>query len=122
VTWDFFEKYPYDVKQGSIRIPPAMQDDQRFLELLQRFRTICCYQLPGLEVRQIGSLNAANIALKRELLDRTGLFDVRIGPGTSGTSMDVEFSVALVKQAHPGWAPAEVKASVTGVFHRKSTL
>jgi cellulose synthase/poly-beta-1,6-N-acetylglucosamine synthase-like glycosyltransferase len=91
VTWDFFEKYPYDVKQGSIRIPPAMQDDQRFLELLQRFRTICYYQLPGLEVRQIGSLNAANIALKRELLDRTGLFDVRIGPGTSGTSMDVEF-------------------------------
>ena len=79
------------MKQGSIRIPPAMQDDQRFLELLQRFRTICYYQMPGLEVRQIGSLNAANIALKRELLDRTGLFDVRIGPGTSGTSMDVEF-------------------------------
>ena len=97
VTRDFFEKYPYDVKQGSILIPPAMQQDQRFLHLLQRFRTICYYQLPGLEVRPITSLNAANIALRRELLDRTGLFDVRIGPGTSGTSMDVEFGERVLR-------------------------
>ncbi len=97
VTSDFFEKHSYDVKQGSILIPPAMQHDQRFLRLLHRFRTICYYQKPGFEVRQIASLNAANFALRRELLDRTGLFDVRIGPGTSGTSMDVEFGERVLR-------------------------
>ena len=45
ITWDFFANYSYDVKQGSILIPPAMQDDQRFLRLLHRFRTICYYQI-----------------------------------------------------------------------------
>ena len=97
VTWRFFEDHCYDVKQGSILIPPAMQDDQRFLGLLQRYRTICYYQIPGLEVRQIMNLNGANIALRRELLDRTGLFDERIGPGASGTSMDVEFAKRVLR-------------------------
>lgn len=97
VTRRFFAEHSYDVKQGSILIPPAMQQDERFLRLLDRYRTICYYQKPGLEVRQITSLNAANFALRRELLDRTGLFDERIGPGTSGTSMDVEFGERVLR-------------------------
>ena len=97
VTWRFFQDYPYDVKQGSILIPRAMQDDQEFLRLLNRYRTICYYSKPGMEVRQIVSLNAANMALRRELLELTGLFDERIGPGASGTSMDVEFGERVLK-------------------------
>jgi glucosyl-dolichyl phosphate glucuronosyltransferase len=91
ITRDFFLRYPFDVKQGSILIPPAMQTDEEFLRLLNRYRTICYYRHPRTDVREIGSLNAANIALRREILARTGLFDERIGPGQSGTSMDVEF-------------------------------
>jgi glucosyl-dolichyl phosphate glucuronosyltransferase len=91
ITRDFFLRYPYDVKQGAILIPPAMQTDEEFLRLLNRYRTICYYRPPRADVREIGSLNAANIALRREVLARTGLFDERIGPGQSGTSMDVEF-------------------------------
>ena len=91
VTRDFFLSYSFDVKQGSILIPPAMQTDEDFLRLLNRYRTICYYSPPRTDIREINSLNAANIALKRELLARTGLFDERIGPGQSGTSMDVEF-------------------------------
>ena len=97
VTRRFFAEQSYDVKQGSIVIPPAMQQDERFLRLLDRYRTICYYQKPGLDVRQITSLNAANFALRRELLERTGLFDERIGPGTSGTSMDVEFGERVLR-------------------------
>jgi glycosyltransferase involved in cell wall biosynthesis len=91
VTRDFFLSYSFDVKQGSILIPPAMQTDEDFLRLLNRYRTICYYSPPRTDIREINSLNAANIALRRELLARTGLFDERIGPGQSGTSMDVEF-------------------------------
>lgn len=109
LTRDFFKKFPYDVMQGSILIPPAMQHDQRFLRLLQRYRTICYYQKPGLEVRQITSLNAANIALRRELLSRTGLFDVRIGPGSSGTSMDVEFGERVLRHGgRIGYEPRSI--------------
>ena len=97
VTWRFFAEHSYDVKQGSILIPPAMQQDQRFLHLLNRYRTIYYYQKPGLEVRQIPRLNGANMALRRELLERTGLFDERIGPGASGSSMDVEFGERVLR-------------------------
>ena len=85
-----FGDYSYDVMQGSILIPPSMQNDQEFLRLLNRYRTICYYSKPGAEVRQIVSLNAANMALRKELLEVVGLFDERIGPGASGTSMDVD--------------------------------
>jgi GT2 family glycosyltransferase len=97
VTCRFFAEHSYDVKQGSILIPPAMQQDQRFLHLLNRYRTIYYYQKPGLEVRQIPRLNGANMALRRELLERTGLFDERIGPGASGSSMDVEFGERVLR-------------------------
>jgi GT2 family glycosyltransferase len=96
-TWRFFTEHSYDVMQGSILIPPAMQHDEKFLHLLNRYRTICYYQRPGPEVRKIVSLNAANFAIRRDLLNRTGLFDERIGPGASGTSMDVEFGERVLR-------------------------
>ena len=112
ITWQFFRDHPYDVKQGSILVPPSMQNDEQFLRLLNRYRTICYYSKPGLEVRQIVSLNAANMALRRELLDATGLFDERIGPGASGTSMDVEFGERVLRAGRRiGYEPRSV------VFH-----
>lgn len=108
-TWQFFRDYSYDVMQGSILIPPSMQNDQRFVRLLDRYRTICYYSKPGLEVRQIVSLNAANMAFRKELLDVTGLFDERIGPGASGTSMDVEFGERVLRAGRCiGYEPRSV--------------
>jgi cellulose synthase/poly-beta-1,6-N-acetylglucosamine synthase-like glycosyltransferase len=97
ITWQFFRDYSYDVMQGSILVPPSMQNDEQFLRLLNRYRTICYYGQPGLEVHEIVSLNGANIALRRELLNLIGLFDERIGPGASGTSMDVEFGERVLR-------------------------
>jgi glycosyltransferase involved in cell wall biosynthesis len=97
VTRDFFLRYSFDVKQGAILIPPGLQSNDTFLRLLNRYRTICYYRKPGADVIEIDSLNAANFALKRELLARTGLFDERIGPGRSGTSMDVEFGERVLR-------------------------
>jgi len=106
---EFFRRYSFDVMQGSILIPPAMIDNPGFLKLLNRYRTICFYQKPGMEVREIDSVNAANIAVRRELFSRTGLFDERIGPGQLGTSMDVEFGGRVLKVGgHIGYEPRSV--------------
>jgi len=106
---EFFRHYSFDVMQGSILIPPAMRDNPGFVKLLNRYRTICFYQKPGMEVREIDSVNAANIAVRRELFSRTGLFDERIGPGQSGTSMDVEFGERVLKVGgHIGYEPRSV--------------
>jgi GT2 family glycosyltransferase len=81
----------------------------RVLRLLNRYRTICYYSKPGAEVRQIVSLNAANMALRKELLDVAGLFDERIGPGASGTSMDVEFGERVLRAGRRiGYEPRSV--------------
>ena len=108
-TCDFFSHHSFDVMLGSILVPPEMAGDEKFLKLLNRYRTICYYQKPGMEVREIRSLNAANIAFRRELLEKTGLFDERIGPGQTGTSMDVEFGErVLSKGGRIGYEPSSI--------------
>jgi glycosyltransferase involved in cell wall biosynthesis len=108
-TYDFFQRHRFDVKQGAILIPPAMRENQEFLKLLNRFRTICYYGNPEGEVKEIRSLNAANIAVRRDLFAKTGLFDERIGPGESGTSMDVEFGERVLRAGgRIGYEPKSV--------------
>jgi GT2 family glycosyltransferase len=109
VTAEFFAGYSYDVKQGSILVPPEFSGDANLHILLNRYRTICYYQKPGGEVREIRSLNGANMALRREFLQRCGLFDERIGPGRSGTSMDVEFGERVMRVGgRIGYAPSSI--------------
>jgi glucosyl-dolichyl phosphate glucuronosyltransferase len=108
-TCNFFSHHSFDVMQGSILIPPEMADDEKFLRLLNRYRTICYYHKPGTQVREIRTLNAANIAFRRELLERTGPFDERIGPGQSGTSMDVEFGERVLRKGgRIGYQPSSI--------------
>jgi glycosyltransferase involved in cell wall biosynthesis len=108
-TYDFFERQRFDVKQGAIQIPPDLRQNGEFLKLLHRFRTICYYGKPEDDVREIKSLNAANIAVRREFFATVGLFDERIGPGQSGTSMDVEFGERVLRKGgHIGYEPKSV--------------
>lgn len=54
------------------------------------------YNIPlvdhGEQVRAIRGLTGTNMSFKRAVLERVGLFDVRLGPGASGFSEDTEFS------------------------------
>ena len=109
---EFFRAGQYQVGQGIIRLPAPDNDDAEVLRLVERYRTI-----PKLEykkkVERIHSLNGANFFALREVFERVGGFDERLGPGASGTSEDVEFARRLTNaKVAIGYAPAAV------VYHR----
>ena len=96
-TCDFFARSEFDVKQGAIHIPPALSANEEFLTLLTRYRTIFYLMKADSDGQSIKSLNAANLAVRRDLFQKTGYFDERLGPGASGTSMDSEFGERVQK-------------------------
>lgn len=94
----------FDALQG--RVLPGVDaegkpaDSSRLLE----------YNVPivdyGLEIREIRGLTGTNISFKREVVEKVGFFDTRLGPGISGFSEDTEFAMR-VRQAgfKIGYAP-----------------
>jgi len=102
---DFFLRHSYDAMQGAILVPPAFQNDEKFLQIWNRYRTIP-YINYGPHVMEIRTLTGPNMAIKREVFDRVGLFDERLGPGRSGMSEDVEFAQRLLRSgARIGYQP-----------------
>jgi len=59
------------------------------------------YNIPlidyGAEVREISGLTGTNMSFTRELVNRVGYFDTRLGPGAAGFSEDSEFSIRIRK-------------------------
>jgi len=59
------------------------------------------YNIPlsdyGEQVTTIRGLTGTNMSFKREVFERVGLFDLRLGPGASGFSEDTEFSRRIRK-------------------------
>lgn len=106
---DFFLHQPYDAMQGAILVPPAFQEDKKFLQVWNRYRTIP-YINYGPQVMQIYTLTGPNMAFKREVFDRVGFFDERLGPGRSGMSEDVEYAQRLLRSG--GRIGYEPKAAV----------
>lgn len=92
----FFATSKFKVAQGRIAIQlPAIKDSDTE-RLIERYRTI-----PRLEksvtTKQLPSLNGANFAVSREVIQRVGGFDERLGPGASGTSEDVDLARRLMR-------------------------
>jgi len=108
-TRDFFLRYPFDGMQGSILVPPAYQGDHEFLRVWNRYRTIP-YIDYGSQVMEIHTLTGPNMAIRRELFEKIGLFDERLGPGRAGMSEDVEFAHRILKNG--GRIGYEPKAAV----------
>jgi glycosyltransferase involved in cell wall biosynthesis len=109
---DFFRAGEYEVGQGIIRLPAPEKDEPEIVKLIERYRTI-----PRLEYKRnfktIRSLNGANFFARREVFDRVGGFDERLGPGASGTSEDVDFARRLGKaNIAIGYVPQVI------VYHR----
>lgn len=116
-TWlaavrDFFRNAEYQVGQGVIRLATPEHHDPEVLTLVERYRTI-----PRLEhqpnLKTLHSLNGANVFVSRDVFDRVGGFDERLGPGASGTSEDVDFARRVTGLGITiGYAPRAV------VYHR----
>ena len=57
------------------------------------------YNIPivdhGNQIRDINGLTGTNMSFKREVFERVGFFDSRLGPGASGFSEDTEYSMRV---------------------------
>jgi glycosyltransferase involved in cell wall biosynthesis len=122
----FFRKGEYRVGQGIIRLPAPDQDDPDVLRLVERYRTIprVDYRRP---LQRIRTLNGANFFLSREIFERMGGFDERLGPGASGTSEDVDFAQRLcAANIAIGYVPQAIvyhrvdRARLTDEYFKKS--
>jgi cellulose synthase/poly-beta-1,6-N-acetylglucosamine synthase-like glycosyltransferase len=109
VAKEFFTRSTYDAMQGAILVPPEMEGNQDFLVAQQKFKTInfLQYRSPTKELR---TLTGANMAIRREVFSKIGLFNERLGPGRSGISEDVEFAQRLIRSG--GRIGFEPKAAV----------
>lgn len=108
-VWNFFEKCPVDAMQGAILMPREVRNDERFLRAYRRYRTIDFIDY-GTEVMEVRTLTGGNMAIRRELFSRVGLFNEQLGPGRSGISEDVEFAQRILR--HGGRMGYEPKAAV----------
>jgi GT2 family glycosyltransferase len=92
----FFADGNYEAGQGVVRIQELPREEAKLEKLINRYRTI-----PSLEYRanvtETHSLNGANMAISRQVIERIGAFDERLGPGASGTSEDVELARRIRK-------------------------
>lgn len=107
----FFQETGFDAMQGPILVPSEMQANEEFLRAQYKFRTINFVQYRP-DLKEIKTLTGANMAIRREVFARIGLFDENLGPGRSGISEDVEFARRLIDAG--GRIGYEPKA---GVYH-----
>jgi GT2 family glycosyltransferase len=93
--WECYQATDFAAVQG--RVLPGYDPYGKGADLT-RLRE---YNIPyidyGDRIREIRGLTGTNMSFKREVLDRVGLFDVRLGPGAAGFSEDTEFSIRIRK-------------------------
>ena len=107
---EFFQDGHWQVGQGAIHLPSSA--NPHTVHLVDVYRTV-----PRIEydatVSTVRSLNGANFFMTRDLFNRVGGFDERLGPGASGTSEDVELAWRLIRAGVAiGYTPKAM------VFHR----
>ena len=90
---DAYEQGSFSALQGKVQPGRDLKGQCADPSQLQK------YNIPlvdyGDEIIQIQGLTGTNMSFKREVLERIGAFDVRLGPGASGFSEDTEFSMRI---------------------------
>jgi GT2 family glycosyltransferase len=107
----FFNTSGYGAAQGTVRLQSPAGDDPEVQRLNQRYRTIPIIDHDP-SLKEVRSLNGSNFLVRRDVFDRIGGFDERLGPGASGTSEDVEFASRLAQ-----WGIAIGLAPNAVVYH-----
>lgn len=92
---DAYAKTTFDAVQG--RVLPGLDEQGRGVNT----NKIREYNIPvidyGKELREIRGLTGTNMSFKKEVFEKVGFFDTRLGPGASGFSEDTEYSVRIRK-------------------------
>ena len=102
----FFKNYPHDVMQGSILMRPEDQKDEALQKALYQFRTMDFVNYGSAAGSDLRTLTGGNMTVRREVFEKTGLFDERLGPGGFGISEDVEFAKRVLQAGKRiGWEP-----------------
>ncbi len=92
----FFTAYPqYDAAMGRVLIPAAAQSDPELLARLAAYRTVPVFD-KGEVVREVREMYGCNMAVRRRVFDRIGVFDERLGPGASGLSEDLDLARRMI--------------------------
>ena len=90
---DAYEQGSFFAVQGKVQ--PGRDPEGQCADLRQLQK----YNIPlvdyGDAIIQIQGLTGTNMSFKRQVLERIGAFDVRLGPGASGFSEDTEFSIRI---------------------------
>ena len=102
----FFKNYPHDAMQGSVIMRPEDAKDEKLQKALYRYRTVDFVNYRSAPGSDLRTLTGGNMALRRTVFDRAGMFDERLGPGGFGISEDVEFAQRVLKAGlRIGWEP-----------------
>jgi GT2 family glycosyltransferase len=102
----FFKKYPHDAMQGSVIMRPEDEKNDKLQKALYRYRTVDFVNYGSATGSDLKTLTGGNMALRRGVFDRVGVFDDRLGPGGFGISEDVEFAKRVVNAGmRIGWEP-----------------
>ncbi len=102
-----YAKTSFDAVQG--RVLPGVDPEGKPADP----RRLKEYNIPlidyGDAYREIRGLTGSNMSFKREVFERVGLFDTRLGPGASGFSEDTEYSMRVRKAGFKiGYTPHAV--------------
>jgi GT2 family glycosyltransferase len=99
-----YQSSRYDAVQGRILPGTDFRGKEADLDRLRE------YNIPvidyGDSLCDIRGLTGTNMSFKRDIVNKVGGFDVRLGPGAAGFSEDTEFSMRLRKAGYKiGYTP-----------------
>ncbi|MGE5218537.1 MAG: glycosyltransferase [Chloroflexota bacterium] len=105
----FFQEFSDEIMQGAIRMREEDRNDPAIQKELQRYRTIDFIEYRFAPGRRLRTLTGGNMAIRRSVFERVGLFNEKLGPGQSGISEDVEFAKRALQAGYNiGYEPRAV--------------
>ncbi len=95
-----FGTLDYPGFQGRVRLPEEVRNDPDKMALYKRYRTLPVVDF-GSGFCERKTITGANMAVRREVLERVGPFDVRLGPGATGFGGDTELADRIRGEGRP---------------------
>jgi GT2 family glycosyltransferase len=98
--WEYFATHDCAAAQGAVLGPPEGDSDPELRSLLERYRS-CIVRIDFPPDVPYKKLRGANMAVRRAVFEKVGLFNEQLGPGASGFSEDDELADRIL--AAGGW-------------------